>query len=330
MTLQCFTEKKPNVANINQKQLTQAPLDIHTTRENLQLTYQMQRGDGEVFNMNKIGVQIANWRKEKKLTQMNMADQLGVSYQAVSNWERGATMPDIAKLPELANILEVSIDELLSHEKGSTLIQQIVSGEEKDYEVTTEEFSNVAPLLDTEKADVVFKHLPDTLTMKDLAAFAPFISQEVLDGCAKKKFDEEGIKPLAHLAPFLSSELLEKCAEITVNEHGIKFIAPVAPFISKDKLGYYAESAYDGQGFKQISGVAPFLNQEVLTSLAQQGFEREGIRSIVPLCPFLDKDVLSNLALKATSEKGLKEIMPILPFIDQSLLNGYVKERAEV
>lgn len=75
-----------------------------------------------MFNMKKIGVQIANWRKAKKLTQMNLADQLGVSYQAVSNWERGETMPDIAKIPELASILEVSIDELLNNEKGSTLI----------------------------------------------------------------------------------------------------------------------------------------------------------------------------------------------------------------
>ncbi len=40
------------------------------------------------FNMRKIGQQIATKRKEKNLTQSNLADQLLVSYQAVSNWER--------------------------------------------------------------------------------------------------------------------------------------------------------------------------------------------------------------------------------------------------
>ncbi|QWC24947.1 helix-turn-helix domain-containing protein [Bacillus haikouensis] len=38
--------------------------------------------------MNKVGKQIAQLRKEKKITQMNLADQVGVSFQAISNWER--------------------------------------------------------------------------------------------------------------------------------------------------------------------------------------------------------------------------------------------------
>ena len=65
------------------------------------------------FNMRKIGQQIATKRKEKNLTQSNLADQLLVSYQAVSNWERGNSLPDIEKLPQLAAILGLSIDEQL-------------------------------------------------------------------------------------------------------------------------------------------------------------------------------------------------------------------------
>ena len=41
-----------------------------------------------MFDMNKVGKQIAQLRKEKKITQMNLADQVGVSFQAISNWER--------------------------------------------------------------------------------------------------------------------------------------------------------------------------------------------------------------------------------------------------
>ena len=47
------------------------------------------------------------------MTQFELADRLGISYQAVSNWERGNSMPDIAKLPELAEIFGVTVDEIL-------------------------------------------------------------------------------------------------------------------------------------------------------------------------------------------------------------------------
>lgn len=58
-----------------------------------------------MFDTVKIGKRIAELRKKRDMTQFEIADRLGISYQAVSNWERGNSMPDIAKLPELAEIL---------------------------------------------------------------------------------------------------------------------------------------------------------------------------------------------------------------------------------
>ena len=45
----------------------------------------------KMFDMTEIGRRIATYRKEKGMTQMGLANQLGVSYQAVSNWERGVS-----------------------------------------------------------------------------------------------------------------------------------------------------------------------------------------------------------------------------------------------
>ena len=67
------------------------------------------------MNMQEIGVRISNLRKERDMTQLELADKMGVSYQAVSSWERGATMPDISRLPDISQVLGVSIDELLGN-----------------------------------------------------------------------------------------------------------------------------------------------------------------------------------------------------------------------
>lgn len=65
------------------------------------------------MNIEKVGEQIAVLRKSKGLTQSQLGERIGVSFQAVSKWERGETLPDITLLPDLAKILETTIDFIL-------------------------------------------------------------------------------------------------------------------------------------------------------------------------------------------------------------------------
>jgi len=69
-----------------------------------------------MFN-EKVGAYIMILRKARKYTQQKLADKLGVSHQAVSNWERGESMPDISILPKLAELLGTSVDNILSADK---------------------------------------------------------------------------------------------------------------------------------------------------------------------------------------------------------------------
>lgn len=64
---------------------------------------------------NNVGINICKYRKMKNITQEELANKLGVTFQAVSKWETGQTYPDILQLPNLSNILEVSIDKLMGH-----------------------------------------------------------------------------------------------------------------------------------------------------------------------------------------------------------------------
>ena len=60
-----------------------------------------------------LGKRIAQYRKEQSLTQENLAERLGISSQAVSKWENDLSCPDISILPQLAEALGVTTDELL-------------------------------------------------------------------------------------------------------------------------------------------------------------------------------------------------------------------------
>ena len=59
-----------------------------------------------------IGKNIAAFRREKGLTQTELGEICGVSNQAVSKWEAEMTMPDVMLLPEIAQALDVTLDEL--------------------------------------------------------------------------------------------------------------------------------------------------------------------------------------------------------------------------
>ena len=67
----------------------------------------------------KIGKFIANRRKQKNLTQMQLAERLGITDKAISKWERGIAMPDTSIMLELCDILGISVNELLNGEKIS-------------------------------------------------------------------------------------------------------------------------------------------------------------------------------------------------------------------
>ena len=59
-----------------------------------------------------VGKNIKRLRRERRITQMELAETLGVTAQAVSKWETKTNSPDIALIPKIAELFDVSIDEL--------------------------------------------------------------------------------------------------------------------------------------------------------------------------------------------------------------------------
>ena len=69
----------------------------------------------------KVGARIAKLRNENNITQLELAEKLGVTDRAVSKWETGGSFPDITLLPQIADIFNVNVDYLL---RGKPIIKQ--------------------------------------------------------------------------------------------------------------------------------------------------------------------------------------------------------------
>ena len=67
-----------------------------------------------MIDMKQMGARISRLRQEKGLTQVALAEKLGISSQAISKWERGQTFPDLSRLDELSELLGVAVAYLLT------------------------------------------------------------------------------------------------------------------------------------------------------------------------------------------------------------------------
>lgn len=67
-----------------------------------------------MIDMMKTGERISRLRQEKGMTQIALAEALGITSQAISKWERGQSFPDVSRLDELSEILGVAVAYLLT------------------------------------------------------------------------------------------------------------------------------------------------------------------------------------------------------------------------
>lgn len=302
-----------------------------------------------MFDSMEIGRRISRLRKEKDMTQPALADKMGVSFQAVSNWERGASMPDIGKLPELAEILGVSVDELLGGGRGGELVRRVLDGSEEAFveeaDVSIEEAGEAAPVLRPKQVTRIVRAIeekkerrekesgsggePKGFSVKSLAAIAPFLDEEYLDELAMRLEPETGVAELASIAPFLSEETLGRLAERTlVQGAGIGELASIAPFLSEDAIDSLALRALD-QNIRigELASIAPFLSEKALGEIASRAMKNGGrISELAALAPFLEEEQLDAVVAEAIKNgKSVGEVVALFPFLSDKTLHTLVE-----
>ena len=259
-----------------------------------------------MFDMQQVGRTISTLRKAQNMTQMELADKLNISFQAVSNWERGQTMPDISKLGELAEIFGVTIDALLGSPQSARVVERLLREEPIAEKITAEEFLEVAPLVKPKQAEKLWESVQAEVTLKDLMGAAPFLSESVLDSLARDAVKrDKSFDSLAGLLPFLSQAAVDECVQ-QVLEDGLdmKKVIMVVPFLSRESTDRLADRILKEGGIMDLTPLAPFLSREKLTEAAARYVEMYGFSKIAPLLPFLDRKLLDEFFLNRWKEKG--------------------------
>ena len=284
-----------------------------------------------MFNTDNVGRRIAELRRKCDMTQMELADRMGISFQAVSNWERGNSMPDISKLPELAEVFGVTIDQLLG--ELSEIVESAAKGAIKEYlesnEVTTEEIRNVAPILKPKQMDEIVEgailERKEKVNLREIEDLLPFIGREVVNKLALQMANNGAYEELDCILPFVGGDVINRIAHKMIEEG--KSIEDIAPFVSKDIIIEHAENLYQKSGLRAMENLLPFIPKDLRKRIAEKEYEKNALRHFESIAPFLDREYLNELARKAIQNEGIKAISNIAPFLDKTMLAEYVKEK---
>ncbi len=269
-----------------------------------------------------VGQTISRLRKERNMTQMELADLMGISFQAVSNWERGNSMPDIVKLPELAELFHVSIDELLgqSHRLVQVALEDRLTEYVSEHDVTPAEIAEVAPILKPDQVDQAASagHLEDLSVNEELY---PFLGKELMSELAMKAFAAG--RSVDGMLPFLSLETVQELAHSAqATGRSIDDYLPFLPVAEVDRLA----REYAAQGdYGKTEDMCPFISKDTLVEITVQALKED--RDISGFFPFLPQASHYDLALKIYDQrKELSALANIAPFLDRQALAELIRK----
>ena len=266
------------------------------------------------FDMRRIGQTIARLRRKQNLTQMALADLMGVSFQAVSNWERGQSMPDVSKLPELADIFSVSVDELLGRQ-APPIVTHAMSDDLEEYlqsaPVSLPEAAQVAPVLLPGHMEQITDQL---LGLRDLLPLTELVRDEASAQAPAAELPADVRAPeLIDLLPYLSTEKVD--ALLRGNAADEAFVSACLPFASSRLLTELA-STWERDG-RDIQPLVPFLQTSTVDTIVCTMKVRG--ESISALAPFMSSGALERIFLDRLRQK--KPVRSLLPFVGSDLLS---------
>ena len=209
------------------------------------------------MDQKKIGAFIAQCRKEKSLTQIQLAELLDITNQAVSKWENGRGMPDVSLLQPLCDALGISLNELFSGEHISAeeyKEKQIANLKPIKYLFST--CSNVTLLVAVIELAVGFiGNFFDPIILKVMLLNASVWIMLFLISVGKLTYDKKKLKNLKHSGTCIDSEIKDIIPASWIRVGNYICCRIVCGFI------------YEGKEYKAVSNyyvLTPFQRKEDL------------------------------------------------------------------
>ena len=166
-----------------------------------------------MFNINDVSRMLREARIQKNLTQNALADQMGVTYQAVSNWERGTSVPDISNLARLCEILELDLYKLVGASQSQELTEELLASPDRLDSAPVDAIAAIAPMLPPrELEELVRAKKADIRNLSTLMQIAPFIDAELAEEIGAE-LTPAHIADVLGMSPFVSPELCAKWVE---------------------------------------------------------------------------------------------------------------------
>ena len=184
-----------------------------------------------MFNTHAFGLKLAQLRKNADMTQSDLAERLNVTRQAVSKYEIGDSFPDVTILVTMAEVFEVSVDELIgagSPTAGeAAILNSLAQGKEPDT-ATPEDVASLAVWLKPSAVERLTVNLAKQgINVSRLMDIAVYLSDEGTQRLLAET-DCAGITPemLEHLLPFMGyasmCRILDKILEGEMDWHLLK------------------------------------------------------------------------------------------------------------
>ncbi len=169
-------------------------------------------------------------------------------------------MPDISKLPELAEIFGVTIDDILGH--NNAVLQDVVFSQSPNInEYSDTDISDAAHLLKPSLIEEVLKNTD--YHPRVLSTFLPFLSDKTIEEITDEHIKNG--KSVAVLLPFLHYEKIEELVKnATENDESITLFVP---FLRESTVKTYAFKAFESGGISKASEFLPFMNEKDVLEL---------------------------------------------------------------
>lgn len=194
-----------------------------------------------MFDARKFGRGLSTLRKNADMTQSSLADKLNLTRQAISRYELGESFPDVSVLVLIADIFNITLDELIGFGEPTKGESNILAGISRgNDDVVADDFKDIVNLAPILKPSVLSKLASDFskqgIDISDVVSLAEYLNDENLTGLIENaEFDSINAELLARFMPLLDGKskeaIFKRILEGGADWHIIPVMLPYADYM---------------------------------------------------------------------------------------------------